>query len=59
MKYISITGHIGDMNHVVSRYLSRYEIQLELNARIGLTEPFTTTNPYTQTLQKAEIHLTT
>jgi len=54
MKYISITGHIGDMNHVVRRYLSRYDIQLEQNAISGLTQPFTTLNPYAATLKKAE-----
>jgi len=54
MRYISLMGHIGNMNHVVSRYLSRYEIQLQQGAVKGLTEPFTTLNPYSQTLQKAE-----
>ncbi|MCL1883368.1 MAG: hypothetical protein FWF81_06435 [Defluviitaleaceae bacterium] len=53
MKYISITGHIASMNHTVNHYLSRYEIQLE-QARHDLMEPFTTLNPYAQTLQKAE-----
>ena len=53
MKYISITGHIASMNHVVSRYLGRYDIQLEQAAN-GLMEPFTTLNPYAQTLRKAE-----
>ncbi|MCL2215693.1 MAG: hypothetical protein FWB91_01605 [Defluviitaleaceae bacterium] len=54
MKYISITGHIGSMNHVVSRYLSRYDIQLE-QASSELMKPFTTLNPYAQTLRKAEM----
>ena len=52
MKYISISGHISGMNHVVSRYLSRYDIQLQ-EARHNMMEPFTTLNPYAQTLQKA------
>jgi len=55
MKYISITGHISGMNHVVSRYLSRYDIQLETAPYYpGQMEPFATVNPYTQTLQKAD-----
>jgi V/A-type H+-transporting ATPase subunit I len=52
MKYISITGHISEMNHTVNRYLSRYDIQLE-PARHNLMKPFTTLNPYAQTFQKA------
>ncbi|MCL2404289.1 MAG: hypothetical protein FWC92_01950 [Defluviitaleaceae bacterium] len=55
MKYISITGHIANMNHVVSRYISRYDIQLEAAPHYpGQMEPFATINPYTATLQKAE-----
>ncbi|MCL2501035.1 MAG: ATPase [Defluviitaleaceae bacterium] len=54
MKYISITGHITAMNHVVNRYFSRYDIQLEKVAEHPDMEPFTTLNPYAQTLQKAE-----
>ena len=55
MKYISITGHISGMNHVVSRYLSRYEIQLEQAPHLpGQMEPFSSPNPYAQTMQKAE-----
>ncbi|MCL2361385.1 MAG: hypothetical protein FWC73_06190 [Defluviitaleaceae bacterium] len=58
MKYISITGHISHMNHVVSRYLSRYDIQLEEAPHLpGQMEPFTTHNPYTKTLEKAEAFL--
>ncbi|MCL2839185.1 MAG: hypothetical protein FWE05_00295 [Defluviitaleaceae bacterium] len=53
MKYISITGHIASMNHVVNRYLSRYDIQLEQSSNALMT-PFTTLNPYGQTLRKAE-----
>jgi len=41
------------MNHVVNRYLSRYDIQLE-QAKHSLMEPFTTLNPFAQTLRKAE-----
>ncbi|MCL2371975.1 MAG: hypothetical protein FWC78_01045 [Defluviitaleaceae bacterium] len=54
MQYISITGHIGSMNHVIQRYLSRYHIQLRPAARQGITEPFISLNPYALTLQKAE-----
>jgi len=55
MKYITITGHIANLNHVVHRYLARYDIQLEQRAVSGLTEPFTSLNPYAMTLQKAEL----
>ena len=54
MKYISISGHMDSMNHVINSYLSRYDIQLEHANAHGLMEPFTTLNPYTTTLQKAE-----
>jgi len=55
MKYISITGHIASMNHVISRYLSRYDIQLEEAPHYpGQMEPFATLNPYSGTLEKAE-----
>jgi len=55
MKYISITGHISGMNHVVSRYLSRHDIQLEQAPTLpGQMEPFGAPNPYSQTMQKAE-----
>ena len=55
MKYISITGHISNMNHVVRHYLSRYDIQLESAPHLpGQMEPFTSLNPYAQTLEKAE-----
>ena len=55
MKYISITGHIASMNHVVDRYLSRYDIQLDTAPGLsGQMEAFSSINPYTQTLQKAD-----
>jgi len=42
------------MNHVVSRYISRYDIQLEDAPHLpGRIEPFTTVNPYSKTLEKA------
>ena len=53
MKYISISGHISNMNHVINNYLLRYNIQLEHADSHGLMEPFITSNPYTATLQKA------
>ncbi|MCL2578371.1 MAG: hypothetical protein FWE27_10080 [Defluviitaleaceae bacterium] len=53
MKYISLSGHIAGMNHAVNRYLSRYDIQLE-HTWHNLMEPFSTLNPYAQTLRKAE-----
>ncbi|MCL2224599.1 MAG: hypothetical protein FWB96_06505 [Defluviitaleaceae bacterium] len=52
MKYISLSGHIAGLNHAVSRYLSRYDIQLE-HSRHKLMEPFSTLNPYAQTFNKA------
>jgi len=54
MKYISITGYIGNMNHVVNNYLSRYDIQLEHASHEPILKPFATLNPYALTLQKAE-----
>ena len=58
MKYISITGHISAMNHVVSRYLSRYDIQLDVAPLYpGQMEPFTTLNPYAETYKKAQVFL--
>jgi len=55
MKYISITGHIASMNHVVSRYLSRFDIQLEAGPHLpGQMEAFGAPNPYANTMQKAE-----
>ena len=53
MKFVSISGHISAMNHVIDNYLSRYDIQLVQTDARGLMEPFSTTNPYTITLQKA------
>jgi len=53
MKFITLSGHISSMNHVVNRYLSRYNIQLELTAN-SLMQPFSTLNPYAETLRKAE-----
>ena len=29
MKFLSITGHKGDIDRVVDQYLSKYEIHLE------------------------------
>jgi len=58
MKYISITGHISNMNYVVNRYLSRFEIQLESAPHMpGQMEPFTTLNPYAKTREKAQAFL--
>jgi len=54
MQHISISGHISGMNHVISNYLSRYDIELEHTDTRGLMTPFSTLNPYAATLQKAE-----
>jgi len=43
------------MVHVINNYFTRYDIQLEHTNFHGLMEPFTTLNPYTATLQKAEL----
>lgn len=58
MKFLSITGHKGDIDRVVDQYLSRYEIHLE-NALSELKtvpnlRPFTENNPYKKDLQKSE-----
>ena len=50
MKFLSITGPKADIDRVVDKYLSKYEIQLE-NALSELwsvkdLRPFTETNPY-------------
>jgi len=43
------------MNHVVNRYLSRYDIQLEAAPNLpGQLAPFTTLNPYAATMEKVE-----
>ena len=57
MKFLSITGPMGDIDRVVDVYLSRYEIQLE-NALSELKtvknlRPFVETNPYKEDEQKA------
>jgi len=54
MQYISLIGHMENMQHVVESYLSRFDIQLEKSNNHGLMEPFTALNPYSATLQKAE-----
>ena len=54
MKFVSISGHISTMSHVVDNYLSRFDIQLEQTDAHGLMKPFSTTNPYAITLQKAQ-----
>ncbi|MCI8659726.1 MAG: ATPase [Lachnospiraceae bacterium] len=58
MKFLSITGHKGDIDRVIDQYLSRYEIHLE-NALSELKtvpnlKPFTENNPYKEELLKAE-----
>ena len=58
MKFLSITGHKGDIDRVVDQYLSKYEIHLE-NALSELkTVPnlrtFNENNPYKGELLKSE-----
>lgn len=58
MKFLSITGHKGDIDRVIDQYLSRYEIHLE-NALSELKtvpnlRPFTESNPYKEDLLKSE-----
>lgn len=58
MKFISITGPRGDIDRMVSKYLSRYEIHLE-NALTELKDvpdlkPFVQSNPYKGLLDNAE-----
>ena len=57
MKFLSITGHKGDIDQVVDQYFSRYEIHLE-NALSELKtvsdlRPFNESNPYKGDLQTA------
>ena len=52
---MSISGHVSNMASVIENYLSRYNIQLEIQDGNGIMQPFTTINPYTQTLQKAQV----
>ena len=58
MKFLSITGPKADIDRVVEKYLSRYEIHLE-NALAELKTvqtltPYIEINPYKEALQKAE-----
>ena len=58
MKFLSITGPREDIDRVVEKYLSRYEIHLE-NALAELKTvqtltPFMEINPYRDSLQEAE-----
>ena len=58
MKFLSITGPRGDIDRMVSKYLSRYEIHLE-NAMTELEDvpnlkPFVQSNPYKSMLEYAE-----
>lgn len=58
MKFLSITGPKADIDRVVDKYLSRYEIHLE-NALASLQSvqsltPYIEVNPYRDTLSKAE-----
>ena len=57
MKFLSITGPMGDIDRVAEVYLSRYEIQLE-NALSELKtvknlRPFIENNPYKEDVQRA------
>ncbi|MDO5423179.1 MAG: V-type ATPase 116kDa subunit family protein [Eubacteriales bacterium] len=58
MKFLSITGPKADLDRVVDKYLSKYEIHLE-NAlselkTVAQLRPFIEINPYREWLQKAE-----
>ena len=60
MKFLSITGPRGDIDRMVSKYLSRYEIHLE-NAMTELEDvpdlkPFVQQNPYKAILANAEAY---
>jgi len=55
MKYISLSGHVKNMDYAIKNYLLRYSIQLEQDQTYSELTPFTTLNPYTSTLQKAEL----
>lgn len=58
MKFLSITGPKAVFDHVINKYMSKYDIQLE-NALSELSNnhdlrPFVEINPYKETLVKAE-----
>ncbi|MGX8728017.1 MAG: V-type ATP synthase subunit I [Lachnospiraceae bacterium] len=60
MKFLSITGPRGDIDRMVSKYLSRYEIHLE-NALTELEDvrdlkPYVQTNPYKSLLASAKTY---
>ena len=58
MSFISITGPRDDMDRIVDKYLSKYEIQLEYAPSemktIGTLYPYVESNPYREQLGYAE-----
>ena len=57
MKFVSLTGPTDDIDRVVSKYLSRYEIHLEnalleWNSSSNL-KPYVEANPYKDMLQRS------
>ena len=53
MKFLSITGPKDDIDRVVERYLSKYEIQLSELKTVANLRPYLEINPYKAELQTA------
>lgn len=57
MKFVSITGPKNDIDRVIEKYLSKYEIQLENTLSelksVQNISPYLENNPYKEILQKA------
>lgn len=58
MKYLNITGHSGDFDRVMEKYISKHEIGLEVATKelagLGGISPFNVVNPYSDLLASAE-----
>ncbi|MDR2904328.1 MAG: ATPase [Clostridiales bacterium] len=58
MKYINIMGSMKDIDRVIEKYISKYDIQLEYTAKELANEKdllsIQVSNPYTSILRKAE-----
>ncbi|MDO4788162.1 MAG: V-type ATPase 116kDa subunit family protein [Johnsonella sp.] len=58
MKFLSITGLKSDLDRVIEKYISKYDIQIENTLselkNVKNLYPYTENNPYLESLQKAE-----
>ncbi len=59
MKYINITGQLDDIDRVIEKYISRYNIQLERADKEiqGSTSLAKGVNPYADLLQRTELFI--